>query len=306
MTNRKWFVGLAATMAAVGFAAIAFSQTPAATKPADDVREAKRKARLEYVRGIIGIFKERLAAPDEEWKALQPRIERVMLLTYSGTQGDYAESRTMLLTLAGGTGGTPQEFKEAIEAYRDAKAAAETAYTKNQKDFDAARKELRELLTPRQEAVMIILGVLDAPAPTGSATGPAATSQPTDEAKEEKRKERLEWMKKSAEQLREPLGCTNDEWKVLEPKVVRLMLATWIEEEAGVADKRIALSNLVNKKDATEKEYKAAIDAFAEAIQVWKDRQAKNQKDLAEAKKDLRELLTAKQEAILIFRRLLD
>lgn len=310
MDSSKRLIAVLAAVGTLGFAMLAFSQTRPATgpstKPMEEVREAQRKARLEYIRGTIEGIKLLMGATEEEWKALQPKIEKVMVSMYSDAQGDYARSRTALLDVLNNKGSTPQDFKDAIEGYREAKVAAETAFTMNQKYLDAARKELRELLMPRQEAVMIIYGVLDVPAMTGSATQRSAATQLSDEAKERKRKERQEMAKQWAALLKESMESTDEEWKVIEPKIQRLVLATYSEDEGAVTETRIAIANLANKKDATPKEFKAAIDDYARARQAWQDAVAKNQKELAAVKKDLRDLLTAKQESILIFRRLLD
>ncbi|QOV89191.1 hypothetical protein [Humisphaera borealis] len=134
--------------------------------------------------------RERLGASEEEWKVLQPRIEKVQT-----AQRNYSSSGRG--GFGGGPGGPPggpggrtrggdaqpagattpaespvakaaaelravTENKEAaaadvkakLDAYRAAKAKAK-------EELALAQKELTELLTPKQEAVMVSMGMLD-------------------------------------------------------------------------------------------------------------------------------------------------
>lgn len=126
-------------------------------------------------------YKEQLGSNDEEWKVLQPKLEKVL-----GAQRD-SRSRSGGPDF-GSRGGRPggdrtpsttdqnqsavsrasAELRAAIE---DKNSSADTitakvtalreAKEKAKADLAAAQKELRELLTARQEAVLISGGVLD-------------------------------------------------------------------------------------------------------------------------------------------------
>jgi Spy/CpxP family protein refolding chaperone len=123
-------------------------------------------------------YKEQLGSNDEEWKVIQPKLEKVL-----ATQRDGRSSRGGDF---GGRGGRPggdrnaadqnqsavarasAELRAAIEdksSSADAITAKVTALReareKAKADIAAAQKELRELLTARQEAVLISGGILD-------------------------------------------------------------------------------------------------------------------------------------------------
>jgi hypothetical protein len=120
---------------------------------------------------MLDRMRDQLGAPDDEWKVLQPKIEAVMTAQQASRSGGPGGP--------GGPGGGGQDQKEsavqtasrelrkAIEdkrdpelvqqklvAYREARAAARQQV----KDAQAA---LRELLTLRQEAVLVDMGTLE-------------------------------------------------------------------------------------------------------------------------------------------------
>jgi hypothetical protein len=139
-------------------------------------------------------LKEQLGASDEEFKALEPKIEKVQTLqrqNMAGRFGGMFGGRNR----GGGPGGNPQggpatnnpgapgadpnaqtnpvadaanalrtaldnkdtsaaDIKAKLEALRAAKA-------KNHEELVAAQKELKELLSQRQEAVLVQMGILE-------------------------------------------------------------------------------------------------------------------------------------------------
>jgi len=127
-------------------------------------------------------FKEILGATDEEWTVLQPRLEKVMTLTMQSRFGGLNIGALMGGGRRGGPGGpgsdatAPQteinkagaalqkildnkdsgaeEIKAAMEALREARAKAGA-------ELEKARKSLREVLTLRQEAQLVMMGLLD-------------------------------------------------------------------------------------------------------------------------------------------------
>ena len=119
----------------------------------------------------LNSIKRQLGVTDAEWTVLLPKIQRVMIAS-----GDTDNSNPMRGMIAGLMRGqlvksdvvkgkqelkaaitnpttTPAEIQSKLGAVREAKQKAKDELT-------AAQKELIELLTVRQEAVLIILGLL--------------------------------------------------------------------------------------------------------------------------------------------------
>ena len=118
-------------------------------------------------------FKEQLGVNDEEWKVLQPRIEKVTNAQRDarggggggrGRGGDRggSDQPQSAVSKASGELRTTLENKEApaeeinakLTALREARAKART-------DLENAQKELKEVLTARQEAALVSMGMLD-------------------------------------------------------------------------------------------------------------------------------------------------
>lgn len=122
-------------------------------------------------------IKEQMKAPDDEWNVISPKLEAVMKAQRDARAGGFGGF--------GGRGGGPgggrgdnqpqsevgkasQELRTALEAenasaetvaaklkaYREARAKAEEA-------LKAAREELKGVLSERQEAVLVMSGVLE-------------------------------------------------------------------------------------------------------------------------------------------------
>jgi Spy/CpxP family protein refolding chaperone len=133
-------------------------------------------------------MKELMGANDEEWKALQPRIEKIQQLSRDasnfggmgllmdfgqgggggrgrgfggpgGPGGDRQPSaaqqkNTELVEVVKNKTSSPEQLKEKLAAAKAARAQAKAELAK-------AQEELRELLTVRQEAVLTAIGTLD-------------------------------------------------------------------------------------------------------------------------------------------------
>ena len=126
------------------------------------------------------MMKEQLHVNDEEWKVLEPKIERVTrarVATQAGGlgamfggrggpggpggrdggregEGEVASAARELRTVLQNENASPQEINERLSAYRAAREKA------NQ-ELESARNELKELLTPRQEAVLALYGLVE-------------------------------------------------------------------------------------------------------------------------------------------------
>lgn len=133
----------------------------------------------DYRQRMMDGIKSALVATDEEWKVLQPRIEKVSTLNrqLQGTGmmgmfrrnrgGDVAgggeapapttelEKKTQELEkLLENKDAKPEDIKTRLTALRDERAKAK-------EELEKAKKELRETLTLRQEAQLVLLNMLD-------------------------------------------------------------------------------------------------------------------------------------------------
>lgn len=122
--------------------------------------------------------KETLQCSDEEWTVLQPRLEKVMTLSREASAGG---GRRMLFgrRSSGGGDAQPREPQNAVEKTaqdlqqtldnKEATAdqikakltALREAREKVKQDLAKAKAELRELVTQRQEAMLVLMGTLD-------------------------------------------------------------------------------------------------------------------------------------------------
>lgn len=197
MLSSKRFVMLAlAAVSALGFISLALAQDT--TPPARGGRggagargnfdPAQVRARMEQ--GI----KDALGATDEEWKVLQPKIEKVTTAQRDARAGGMGMGGMMggrggrgaRGGNAGGAGGAapapapadnappqtpvakassdlgkilqdkeakPEDIKAALTALRDARTKAEA-------ELEKAQKDLKEVVTVKQEAQLVLRGLL--------------------------------------------------------------------------------------------------------------------------------------------------
>jgi hypothetical protein len=129
-------------------------------------------------------MKTALGCTDEEWTALAPKVEKVQTLSrdlrggaFGGMMGggrggrggrggdanapagptpttDVGKATAALTTVLANKDAAPGDIKAALQALRDAKVKAKAA-------LEAAQKELKEVLTVRQEAILVQQGLLD-------------------------------------------------------------------------------------------------------------------------------------------------
>ena len=142
------------------------------------------RARMEeFRRRMSDRMREQFGATEEEWKVLQPRIEKVQQLQRQsrggGSRGFGGRGRRGRPGDDRRAEGTPEreqpEVEKKTEALRNllddeasgapaikaALGALRKAREKAQLELAAARKELREVVTMRQEARLVLMGVLD-------------------------------------------------------------------------------------------------------------------------------------------------
>lgn len=140
-------------------------------------------------------FKETLELNDDEWKVIGPKVTKVLEMSFqqrgnpmrmlggrSGMQGPPGQpgqpgqqgqrqfsQRLNNLAFPSGTGDeSMQELQKLLENKNASTAEIKTLVTKVRKEREkmeqekmTAQKELRELLTVRQEAILISMGLLD-------------------------------------------------------------------------------------------------------------------------------------------------
>jgi len=129
---------------------------------------------------MMTAIKERMGATDDEWKVLQPKIEKVQTAQRNARGGGFGFG-------GGGRGGNrgggdaaaaPENQSAAAKASSELRttlenkdasaddikaklAALREAREKGKAEVAAAQKELKEVLTQRQEAVLVTMGMLD-------------------------------------------------------------------------------------------------------------------------------------------------
>jgi hypothetical protein len=121
---------------------------------------------------IAGGIKQRLGVTDEEWAVLAPRIRRVVVaMTEAGESRSLAGGRAGGFMLMGsGTGESARAMNELRAALNNKATPPQTIVEKLQKlrdvrekarqELAAARDDLRSILTARQEAILLTLGLL--------------------------------------------------------------------------------------------------------------------------------------------------
>jgi chromosome segregation ATPase len=108
---------------------------------------------------------EKFEATPEEWQALSPKINKVQRLRMSlrthgrygnlpGASADLKKAWKDLSALIADKQAKDEDVKPALKAVADAEAAV-------RKELQQARKDLTELLTARQEAMLVKNGTLD-------------------------------------------------------------------------------------------------------------------------------------------------
>ena len=146
-------------------------------RDSDQMRQRMERFRQRAAERI----KQRLTVSDEQWKVLSPRIEKVQGLlrdsqgrqmrgrgrgrsgrrdaeargrTADREQTDVQKKSDALRTLLENEQAKPAEIKPALSALRKAR-------DESRQELGAARKELREVATLRQEAQLVLMGLLD-------------------------------------------------------------------------------------------------------------------------------------------------
>jgi len=108
-------------------------------------------------------LKAQLELTDEEWAVIKPRLQAVYDLLHPVPQFGLGSGRSMtpidqkrneLRELLRNKDATPEQIKSGLSALRSAKLKAD-------QDAAKAKQDLRQLLTLRQEATLVLNGLLD-------------------------------------------------------------------------------------------------------------------------------------------------
>lgn len=117
----------------------------------------------------IGLIKDQLSVSEAEWKALQPKLEKAISLQRDlrtgftmrqrGGESEEPESKVIEaqnnLRVALADNNTPTEdIAIRLKAFREERDKARA-------ELQAVQKELKAAVKPRQEAVLVLHGVLD-------------------------------------------------------------------------------------------------------------------------------------------------
>ena len=144
--------------------------------------DQRREARERFRQRSAQRMQESLEASDEEWKILSPRLEKVQTLLRDSRGGamrgrmmgrfgrrggmaareglpareqtDVQRKGEAVRTLLEDSEAKPAEINSALAGLRKARE-------KSRQELAAARKELRDVVTLRQEARLVLMGLLD-------------------------------------------------------------------------------------------------------------------------------------------------
>ena len=124
------------------------------------------------------MMKQQLGTSDDEWKVIQPKLQKVLEVQRDARGGGFGGMFGRNRGGDRGPGGDTQATSPVQQAQRDLRTALDNKDTpaeqiqakltalreareKAKADLTAAQKDLREVLTQRQEAVLVMMGMLD-------------------------------------------------------------------------------------------------------------------------------------------------
>jgi len=127
---------------------------------------------------MLDALKEKLEMSDDDFKALSPKIEKALDakqkmstgagMNWSSMNGGKLVYKVSEAKVDSEPGKAMQDVREAVadkemsnEEVAKKIAAVREAREKTKADFEAAQKELSDALTPRQQAVLMTLGVIE-------------------------------------------------------------------------------------------------------------------------------------------------
>jgi Spy/CpxP family protein refolding chaperone len=174
-------IGFLAAAMLFGAAAIPSSAQPQPAQPAQPAQPGNAGGRGNGAQRYMDMMKQQLGLSDDEFKAIQPKMEAVMNARNSARgQGGFGGGRNR----GGQNGGNAPADPNAPAPSAAAKASADLKTTLDNKDASAdeikaklaalreartaakadlvkAQADLKEVLTQRQEAVLVNMGILE-------------------------------------------------------------------------------------------------------------------------------------------------
>jgi Spy/CpxP family protein refolding chaperone len=193
MSCRKAVLGLVVTgLVTVLTAGMAFAQAGGGAGTGGGGGGFGGGGRQNMMDRMMNNIKEQLGVTDDEWTVLQPKVQKVMDLSrdlragglaamFGGGRGgrggrgggaggggdtaaptappaqptsEIADKTTALRTTLDNKDADPKDIAQKLAALRDARERTKA-------DLIKAQGELKELLTPRQEAQLVMMGLLD-------------------------------------------------------------------------------------------------------------------------------------------------
>ena len=168
-------LGMAGAIAVPTFAQDAGGPPPANQGGGGGGNRGQRMSPEERRAAMATRIKEAMGATDAEWAVLSPKVEKLQTLQFQSMMGrgmgrgrggpggppdanrpssPVGDAAHELQTLLENKDATPEQIKAKLTTLRDARAKAKEELTK-------AQTELREVLSVRQEAVLVSMGLLD-------------------------------------------------------------------------------------------------------------------------------------------------
>lgn len=112
---------------------------------------------------MLGRIKENMGSTDEEWKAVEPMVKKVldaqmkvrMGSFFGRREGSEAPSEVEALRNAvESEQSKPEDIKQKLEAYRAIRK-------KNEEELKKAQNELKKVLTVKQEARLVLMNIIE-------------------------------------------------------------------------------------------------------------------------------------------------
>jgi hypothetical protein len=184
MKTNRWLAVVVASVLMIGMSGSAFAQAQGGNRGQNNNNGGRQRGNFDPAQmreRYMNQIKEQLASPDDEWKLIQPKLEKVLTAqrdtrssrgfgnrggrTRGGNNGDnqnnnnqpqsaVAQASEDLRKAVEDKGSSPEELTKKIATLREAREKAKA-------DLASAQKDLRELLSARQEATLISNGILD-------------------------------------------------------------------------------------------------------------------------------------------------
>lgn len=164
MSNRTWSWILLAGVLLVPALALTQDAQPGQQEGRRQADPAQMRERM------MNNIKEQMGVSDDQWKALAPKVEKVMNLqrelraggmgggrggaANNPPQGKVAEAQRDLRTVLENKSAPETDITKKLAAYREARDKAHA-------ELQAAQKDLKQGVTPRQEAALVVNGLLE-------------------------------------------------------------------------------------------------------------------------------------------------